>query len=121
VSNRTGRFGRANRILASREFREASRYGRRATADRFVLLAKSVAGRDLASSRLGVTVSRKVGNAVVRNAVKRRIREWFRVSRWMFCAPLDVVVIAREAAGGLAGADVARDLDALTRRLGVQR
>jgi ribonuclease P protein component len=58
-------------------------------------------GAEGASSRLGLTVSRKVGNAVVRNRVKRRIREWFRRERHEFEGVWDVVVIARREAAAL--------------------
>lgn len=47
---------------------------------------------DLAHTRLGLSVSRKVGNAVVRNRWKRRIREAFRLQRQTFPAGLDIVV-----------------------------
>lgn len=66
-------------------------------------------------SRLGVTVSRKVGNAVVRNAVKRRIREWFRRSGRERCEGLDLVVIARAAAAGLDGNATFSELDRIVR------
>lgn len=46
----------------------------------------------LAYPRLGLSVSRKVGNAVVRNAWKRRIRETFRLSREALPAGVDFVV-----------------------------
>lgn len=46
----------------------------------------------LAHPRLGLSVSRKVGNAVVRNAWKRRIREAFRLSREVLPAGVDLVV-----------------------------
>ena len=48
--------------------------------------------------RLGVTVSRRVGGAVVRNRLKRRIREWFRRNRTNLVPGTDVVVIARRPA-----------------------
>lgn len=46
-------------------------------------------------ARLGMVVSRKVGNAVARNRVKRLLREAFRATDSLFREGLDVVVIAR--------------------------
>ena len=45
--------------------------------------------------RLGVTLSRKVGNAVVRNQARRRVREIFRKRRGQVSASLDIVVHAK--------------------------
>ena len=46
-------------------------------------------------SRLGITVSRKVGKAVVRNRVKRLVREAFRRNREALPTGLDLVFVAR--------------------------
>lgn len=48
--------------------------------------------------RLGMTVSRRIGNAVVRNRVKRRIRELFRTTRRPASGFADIVVNARKPA-----------------------
>lgn len=56
------------------------------------------------SARLGITVSRKVGNAVVRNYIKRNIREWFRGAR-AIVEDCDLVVIARRDAAELRGGE----------------
>lgn len=74
--------------------------GRRRSSGAFVLIARPTrvsGGR----ARLGITASRRVGNAVVRNRVKRRIREWFRREGQLLIPGFDAVVIARPAAGGL--------------------
>ena len=60
-----------------------------------------------------MTVSRRVGNAVVRNRVKRRIREWFRRDEAARSSGLDLVVIARPAAAGLAAGETASLLSRL--------
>jgi ribonuclease P protein component len=107
---RTGGFGRADRLLHSREFRRVSRSGRRAASKPFVVL---VAEGEAEWSRLGVTVSRKVGNAVVRNRVKRRIREWFRRRRGRLRGAWDLVVIARPDAARWSTAALGGALDDL--------
>jgi ribonuclease P protein component len=66
---------------------------------------------DGGASRLGVTVTRKVGGAVQRNRIKRLAREWFRVHRHEF-GSCDLVLIAkRDFPPSLRLADVRRDLD----------
>ena len=79
-----------------------------------VYLSRNHVGRP----RLGITASRKVGNAVVRNRIKRLVREYFRACRDHLGASLDYLVIARRAEPGIKLADVARELD---RAIGVER
>jgi len=50
-------------------------------------------------ARLGVVVSRRVGNAAVRNRTKRLIREAFRATRDLWPPDVDLVVVARRAPG----------------------
>jgi len=97
------RFRRSDRLLDSRDYRRVSRQGWRVASDSFVLLvAPPFCGASdegpHAGRRLGITVSRRVGNAVARNLVKRRIREWFRHLGYDCAVDLELVVIARRAA-----------------------
>ena len=64
---------------------------------------------------LGLTVSKKVGTAVERNLVKRRIREWFRHNRGALPVNAAVVVIARRGAAVLGMAETERELGGLLR------
>ena len=86
----------------------------------FVVVA-AARGADSAEAtpRLGVTVSKRVGNAVVRNRVKRRIREWFRSEREHLDPTMDLVVIGRSPAAPLSGREISRQLGCATRELGV--
>ena len=49
-------------------------------------------------NRLGISVSKKVGNSVIRHHLTRLIRESYRLNKEMFNSGLDIVVIARESA-----------------------
>ena len=53
---------------------------------------------DLEYNRLGISVSKKVGNSVIRHHLTRLIRESYRLNKEMFNSGLDIVVIARESA-----------------------
>lgn len=48
-----------------------------------------------AANRVGVTVSKKLGGAVVRNRVRRRLREVYRLNEMRFAPGWDIVVVAR--------------------------
>lgn len=74
------------------EFRRA--YQRRATASDDLLLVYAHEN-DFDCPRLGLSVSRKVGNAVVRNRWKRLMREAFRLSLEQLPSGVDLVVIPR--------------------------
>jgi ribonuclease P protein component len=62
------------------------------------LLIVFVLPNDLQVSRLGLSVSRKVGNAVIRNHWKRLIREAFRKNYELFQRCLDIVVLPQRNA-----------------------
>jgi ribonuclease P protein component len=85
-------------VRSRREYLALQREGRRRTTPHFVLLVRP---RSNGASRLGITVSRKVGDAVTRNHVKRCIREWFRRHSQQITPVIDLVVIARPGASEL--------------------
>ena len=49
-------------------------------------------------NRVGITVSKKLGHAVVRNRVRRRLREVYRLNEALFRPGWDIVVVARSRA-----------------------
>lgn len=52
----------------------------------------------LGKNRIGISVSKKVGNSVIRHRVTRLIRESYRLQEALFQNGLDIVVIARVSA-----------------------
>jgi ribonuclease P protein component len=87
------------RLTDSPEFERVYRQG---TAYRGKLLSVHAFPNEHGNPRLGLSVSRKVGNAVTRNTVRRRLREVFRVCTPEVPGNLDLVVSARPAAAGAA-------------------
>ena len=68
-----------------------------------------------AERRLGITVSRRIGNAIVRNQLKRRVRECFRLTlRGEIPQGVSMVVIALAGAGALDTPAINRQLAAAT-------
>lgn len=79
------------------EFRRIYRKGRFAVCPYLVVYClKNRAG----GSRLGVTVSKKLGHAVVRNRVRRRIRELYRLNRDKMQSGWDVIIVGRSRSIG---------------------
>jgi len=91
-------FTKADRILKRSEFLYLSHNGKTVQNDYFVV--KYCPAR-YERSRLGITVSRKVGKAAVRNRIKRFSREYFRLNRHKIKGSWDINLIARLKAAQL--------------------
>lgn len=70
-------------------------------------------------NRLGLTVSTKLGCAVIRNRIKRRIREVYRINEHRLKKPYDIVIVARARAGVSKYSYLANDFDAAVSKLGL--
>lgn len=108
-----------SRMRRPEEFKRVMRSGRRAggaTLSVHALLTADAVPED-AEPKVGFVVSRAVGSAVVRNRVKRRLRELMRGR--LACLPRGclLVVRAHPAAAGASQADLAADLDLVLGRL----
>lgn len=106
------RLRRGDRLRERRDYQRVSREGLRLNSPSFVLLVTSRWDVDQGATRLGITASRRVGPAVVRSLVKRRIREWFRHHRGELPVSKDIVVIARASAASVACAALSSELSA---------
>jgi ribonuclease P protein component len=84
-----------------------SREGKKVHTSHFVILRKA---NDKGENRLGITVTTRVGEAVIRNRIKRLIREYFRRHRHDFPTSHDIVIIAKKGAEKLSLNDVATEL-----------
>lgn len=96
ATNRSFSFSARYRIKKSKEFQQIRETGSKLYAKHFLVL---VAPSEAENSRLGVTITTKIDKrSVVRNKLKRRIREVFRLNRHLLNKNLDIVVIARRDA-----------------------
>ena len=97
------------RLTRRAEFLRVAAKGRRAPVHGLVLQALS--REDSAPARLGFTVTKKVGNAVVRNRTRRRLKEAARLHlRDHPLTGVDLVLIGRDATRGRRFADLVEDL-----------
>ena len=96
------------RLRKTWEYQRVWKMGCKLHTPHFILLtSKSLTSHP----RLGMTVSRKVGNAVVRNRVKRILREFFRLNYQRFPEPVDFSVIAKKGAANLSLRQMFAELD----------
>ena len=95
AGRRPNSFPKQLRLLRRGEFRRVYDEGRRRSAPLCTVFYRS---NGLTESRLGLTVPVAVGDAVIRNRVKRRVREAFRLNRDVIPGGWDIVVNPRRDA-----------------------
>ena len=86
------KFTRHERLTKKKEFEKVFQEGKVIKDGKVVLY---VMPNSLGVSRLGLVVSRKVGNAVRRNRVKRLLREVYRLNKHLLNISVDIVAIPR--------------------------
>ncbi len=109
-------FPRAFRLTRKREYAVVFAKGEKGVGRYFVCYWVR---RESPGCKLGMAVSRKVGGAVVRNRIKRYIREFYRTHRPAFRMSVDLVVVARPDSAGLRFAECAEALRRTLERGGV--
>ncbi len=107
VLSRGERFPKAARLTRRSEYLKLSHEGRRVHTPHFIILSQK---NEKGQNRLGITVSAKVGNAVMRNRIKRLLREFFRRHQREAPGERDLVIIAKRGAEGLTSDQVAAEL-----------
>ena len=108
-------FPKSARLRKRPEFLRLSRTGQKIHSPNFVIICEN---NERGETRLGITVSGKVGNAVVRNQIKRFVREFFRRRRHELSQGLDILVIAKKTATDVSLTQVENELE---KSLGYQR
>jgi len=107
LSRGGAKFPKQARLRKRPEFLSLSRRGKKIYGPHFLIITKP---NERGEARLGVTVSSKVGNAVVRNRVKRLLRECFRRHRHQIVPNQDVLIIARKGAVNLSWYEVESEI-----------
>ena len=92
---------KADKILKRSEFLRLSEFGKQIQNKHFIAIYSP--GR-FQRTRLGVTVTRKVGKATIRNRIKRFSREYFRLNRHIIAGNWDINIIAKKKAADLSSA-----------------
>jgi ribonuclease P protein component len=106
------------RLRQRREFLAVQRLGRKHHTRHFLVFVSRDADPARAP-RIGITVTKKIGNAVQRNWIKRRVREVFRRKHHEFNGGLQMVWIAKRQALGLSFGEVEKDFAELMLRRGI--
>ena len=122
VGNRlaVNQFGikKSHRILKRPEFVFLSKYGNKIQDSNFIILYMPKESTGVPEhSRLGITVSKRVGNAVLRNRLKRLIREYFRLNKKGITGYWNLNIIAKKTAAALSSQEVFTSLGKLFGKL----
>ncbi|WP_035277279.1 ribonuclease P protein component [Desulforegula conservatrix] len=107
-------FQKKDRLLIRSEFERIKSSGMKAQ-DRhlFAVFTPSETGR----TRIGITVTKRVGNSVIRNRIRRFVREFYRLNRQLVKGAWDINFIARHSAAEAAHEDINACLMRICRKI----
>lgn len=110
-----------HRLAKREDFNKVYRQGKSVANHQFVLYYKKRQAKpeEEIPFRLGVSVSKKLGNAVVRNYLRRVMKEIVRLHADHVTAGVDIILIARKPVAGMGYAEIEKSLLHVMRRAGL--
>ena len=85
-------------LKKNHQFQFVYKYGK-SYANKYLVMYIKENGMEI--NRIGISVSKKVGNSVVRHRVTRLVRESYRLHEAVFNSGLDIVIVARQSAASV--------------------
>lgn len=114
-----GRMKREHRLRKKEDFQSVFKSGKSVANRQFVVytLAKS----DQSPTRFGLSISKKIGNAVTRNRIKRLVKEVIRLQMDQIQSHHDVVIIARKPAAEMTFHEIDKSIRHVFKIAGLMR
>ncbi|MDI3480858.1 MAG: ribonuclease protein component [Tepidanaerobacteraceae bacterium] len=101
------------RLTKNFEFKNVYRAGKRLSCPYFNVYIKE---NDLKTARLGVSISKKIGKSVVRNRIKRRIKELFRHNIENIKKGIDIIISIKKDISKMDYKDLKREIKNILKR-----
>jgi ribonuclease P protein component len=105
------------RLTRNEDFQKVYRLGKSAANHQFVVYYRP--NQTVDKFRLGISVSKKIGNAVVRNRLRRKIKEIVRLNETQIKQQIELIIIVRKPAVEMEYADMQRSVFHVLNRAGI--